>query len=213
MNTEKESVSLCPHCEKILGKRPKRKTKCKFCGKDIYIRSNQQIFKSGLLTREDSIVVDQLKQLEAYDVTAEDFKNKRAELSEKFGSRAKSTDVIWGIFNDLLLKNNQNLDTLRMIYYSMALFLNSEGKDYTELLRQSSRMRLLSFKKEGFVKKVEISTGGEGLCNVCSKLDGRVLPIDEAMVKMPLPFKECTNSIENGHQGFCMCDYMPVLDY
>lgn len=212
MDSESRAHPACPYCNKMLEKMPSRKIKCRSCGKEIYVRSTQKIFESSILMREDAIALDQLKQMEAYGVTPGDFLNKRAQLSEKFGNRAKSADVIWGIFNDLISKNSQNLDALRMIYYSMALFLNLEGKDYSELLRQSAKMRLLDFKKEGIVKKVEISVGGEGLCNACCKLDGKVFLIDEALGKMTLPFKGCTNCIESGKQGFCMCDYMPVLD-
>ncbi len=202
----------CPYCNETLEKMPSRKIKCRSCGKEMYVRSTQKVFESSLLTREDAMAADQLKQLETYGVTSTDFLDKRTELSQKFGGKAKSADAIWAIFNDLIAKNSQDLDALRMIYYSTALFLNSEGKDYSELLRQSAKMRLLSYKKEGFVEKVGISTGGEGLCSACSKLDGKKLSIDEALEKMPLPFNGCTNSIENGKQGFCMCDWMPVVD-
>lgn len=100
---------------------------------------------------------------------------------------------------------------MSMIYYDMALFLNEEGKDYRLPLQQAAKMKLLSFKKEGVIEKVEISSGGEGTCEACNQLDGKIFPIEDALKKMPLPFEKCTNSMEHGNPGFCMCMYLPVL--
>lgn len=100
---------------------------------------------------------------------------------------------------------------MSMIYYDMALFLNQEEKDYRTPLQQSAKMKLMSFKREGGVERVEVSAGGEGTCSECNQLDGKIFPIEDALEKMPLPFERCTNSMEHGTPGFCMCMYLPVL--
>ena len=127
-NTEKESEPICPYCQKVLEKKPQRKVKCAFCNQDIYVRSKQKIFSSDLLNKEDAIAVDWLKNLENYGIKDRDFISEKRELSKKFGKEAQATDVIWGIFNELLLKT-KDLHSLKMIYHDMALFLNQQEID------------------------------------------------------------------------------------
>lgn len=104
MSEDKDANASCPYCKVTLAKRPARKTRCPSCNNDIYVRTSQKIFSSTLLTWDDAIAVDWLKKIELYGVTGEQFVIKRQELSMKFGTRAKSTDAIWGLFNDLLIK-------------------------------------------------------------------------------------------------------------
>lgn len=103
-----DSPPACPSCNAILRKKPARKTKCPFCGKSIFVRSTQKIFPSILLTEDDARAADWVGKLEMFGVDDSLFFLKRKELSEKFNSQAKSSDVIWGLFNDLLFKNGND---------------------------------------------------------------------------------------------------------
>lgn len=210
-NTEKESEPICPYCQKVLEKKPQRKVKCAFCNQDIYVRSKQKIFSSDLLNKEDAIAVDWLKNLENYGIKDRDFISEKRELSKKFGKEAQATDVIWGIFNELLLKT-KDLHSLKMIYHDMALFLNQQEKDCFKVLQQSVKMELMKFKNEGFVKKVSILTAGKDSCEACQRLGNKVFTIKEALEKMPIPCKECTHTLYDEKQGFCRCCYVAVID-
>ena len=206
-NTKKELEAICPYCRVVLEQELQRKKKCPFCNNDIYVRSKQKIFSSTLLTKEDAIAVDWLKNLENFGIKDNDFINKRIELSKTFGKEAKSTDVIWGLFNELILKT-KDLNSLKMIYYEMALFLNKEGKDCFSVLQQSAKMELMKFKQEGFVKKVRILTAGEDSCEACRRLENKVFTIKEALEKMPIPCKDCTRKLYDEKRGFCRCCYV-----
>ncbi len=210
-NAENDLEPVCPYCRKVLDRKPQRKTKCPFCNNDIYVRTKQKIFPSTLLNKEDAVAVDWLKNLENFGIKDNDFLNKRRELFKKFGKEAESTDVIWGLFNELILKT-KDLHSLKMIYYEMALFLNKEGKDFFQFLQQSAKMELMKFKQEGFIKKVRILTAGEDSCETCRRLENMVFTIEEALEKMPIPCKECTHKLYDKERGFCRCCYVAEID-
>ena len=213
-NAVDDSKPVCPYCRKVLDIKPKRKKKCPFCNNDIYVRSKQKIFSSTLLNKEDAIAVDWLKNLENFGIKDNDFINERRELSKKFGKKAKSTDVIWGLFNELIILKikTKDLNSLKMIYYDMALFLNKEGKDCFTVLQQSAKMDLMRFKQEGSIKKVQILTQQENSCEACRQLENKVFTIEEALEKMPIPCKECTQKLYDEKRGFCRCSYVAEIE-
>lgn len=207
---KKKSTHYCPNCQTILEKIPKRKSKCQYCNKEIYVRSKQKLFPSILLKYEDAMAVDSFKNLENYGISVGYFHKKMKELSSKFGGIARSEDVIWGIYNELILKT-QDIHSLKMIYYEMAIILNKEGKDSFSLLQQSAKMELIKFQEEGFVQKVRILTAGEASCESCKKLDKKVFNIKEALKLMPIPERHCSHKLYNEKYGFCRCCYIAEL--
>jgi len=156
------------------------------------------------------MAVDWFKRLEDFGIKVNDFSDEKIELSRKFGQEAKSTDVIWGLFNGLISKT-KNQDSLGMIYYEIALFLNEEGKDSLEIRRQSQKISLLSLKKSEVVKGVEILATSES-CDECQKLNGNKYTLDEALEKMPIPNPNCTYTFTKKGKPFCRCTYLPVLE-
>ena len=70
------------------------------------------MFPSNLLTKEDAIAVDWAKHLE---VTRKEFLSKKAELEKIFKGNLKSTDVIWGLFNERITKTT-DYHSLKMIF-------------------------------------------------------------------------------------------------
>lgn len=210
-NIKKELETVCPHCKNIISQKIQRKKRCPFCGNDIYVRSKQKIFSSSFLNKEDAVAMDWLKKLEDFGIKDNDFINKRKELSEKFRKEAKSTDVIWSLFNKLILKT-KDLCLLKAIYYNMALFLNEGGKDCFAILQQSAKMELMRFKQEDFIEKVKILTTGKDSCKACQRLENKIFTIKEAIEKMPIPCKECTHKIYNNKKSFCRCCYSAKIE-
>ena len=70
----------------------------------------------------------------------------------------------------------------------MAHFLRVEGRSFFHVLREIQKCDLMVYKQVGF-KKVRILTTKEDSCKACSKLEGKVLTIEEALKTMPLPVK------------------------
>jgi len=193
INTGENLQPICPYCKEILDKIPKRKSKCSFCKKDIYVRSRQKIFSSNILKKDDAIAVDWFKRLEDFGIKVNDFSDKRIELSKKFGQEAKSTDVIWGLFNKLILKET-DLQELKILYFEMALFLNNENKDSVWVAQLSHEMELKYWKQQRVIKGVEIFA--DQCCDECRKLHKKVLTIDEAIEEKLLPNPDCTNKLK-----------------
>jgi hypothetical protein len=194
----------CPYCGVILPKRPQRKTKCKSCGRYMYVRKHPKTGKPTIMTEGEASAIK-------HGFTIEEYTRMEAEMKRRFGREASTGDVIWGLYNNKLNRLIQinDFQSLRSIYYEMALFLNSEGKNPFQMLQQAAKMYLLDLKQEGYVKKVEI-IGGE--CESCQQLTGKVYTIKEALEKMPIPNKDCTFHLHGGKYGFCRCIYGPAIE-
>ena len=151
--------------------------------------------------------IDWLKILGGYGVVKQDFEIAKAQLYEKLKQEPSTQDVIWSLFHQLIEKNKNDLYKLKMIYYEMALFLNEHGKDCSTELQLSHKMQLMMYKKVG-IKIVKILTCGTGSCEQCRLLQDTSYTIKEALEKMPIPPKNCTNKMYDENQGFCRCCYV-----
>lgn len=212
-NVESEHKAICPYCKATLEKFPIRKTKCSNCKKSIFVRRlNDSKFKT-LITEEQAQEIDierekdylkyrGFEKLESFGVTRDEFLKCRKELYSKSGIETNN-DVVWSIFNELLIKNATDFNLLRQIYYSMAIFLREEGKDNFKLLQQSAKATLDSFQLSNLEFKVQI-VGCSDSCEACKKLNGKIMSMEEAYL-LPVPCRECTHRI-----GFCRCLYCAV---
>lgn len=210
----------CPYGEVKLLK-PKGTKKCKQCGQKIHRIYFPDEEKLLFVTSEEAGKIRERKKEASFlkrwygrlkgefgaadkDIEAQ---RKRLAKSGDFNER----DVIWGVFNVLIQRSSSDFQQLRMIYYSMAIFLNEEGKDFSNALQAAAKMRLMEYKHSGFVKNVTISSGGGG-CESCAKLDGKKFSVDEALRSMPIPNKNCTFVLHDGRKGFCRCMYLAEID-
>jgi len=128
-------------------------------------------------------------------------------------------DKEWKWFNEKvteLMKSN-DFYGLGSIYYEMADFVKKEGKDNTYLLQLGFKMklkfqnnRLMDYKRSDICTGVEIiavtNSPGNNSCETCLQLDGKIFPIDEALLNNPLPVKNCS------HEYGCRCVYGPAFD-
>ncbi len=200
---------ICPHCNIILEKPPKRKKKCPNCGNYIYVRTRQKIFPTIYLTEEQAKCVDWIKR---FGISEEEYKQVHKELSKKFGSEPRPSDIIWGVLNNWVIKAGDDYGYLSYIYYLMASFTYDEGKKgYFDLLQLSRKYELLKLKDAG-IQKVKILSTKE--CESCAQLDGEIFTIEEALEKMPIPNRNCTFTFgnEDRKEGFCRCIYVQA-DY
>ncbi len=187
---DNQPEALCPYCKNLLIKFPSRKTKCPKCKKSVFVRRlNDSKFKT-LITEEHAkkIEIEREKEdleyrgfhnLENFGVTKEEFIKRKYEHYLKYGIENNNNDVVWSIFNELLIKNATDVDKLQTIYYSMAVLLQQEGKDNFKLLQLSAKARLDSFQPCEFELKVKI-LGCSDSCEACNKLNGKIISIEEA---------------------------------
>ena len=213
---------FCPYCNESLEQEPKKKKKCPHCKNFIYVRTSPSTRKKILVTEEGTKEIEKewkkyhnkshcLRNLKSYGVKDEDFKLHKNKLSNDLGHEPDDSDVISSIYDDLILKNN-DIQTLKMIHYTIALYFNSEGKDYIKPRQESSRMELLSYQQLG-VNEVEIMTAGEQSCKNCQKLENKIFKISDALKIMPIPCKDCNYQLYNENKGFCRCSYSPKIIY
>ena len=158
--------------------------------------------------RNDQMDVNKWKKnLERYNITPEQFEKEKRELSKRFKKEAFDGDIIWSLFNKLILKNANDFQKLSSIYYEMAIFLNEEGKNSYDMKYQSTKMQLLDLKQNGAKKVRWVASVGTRTCKKCESLNGKNYSIEKALKEMPLPLKDCKN-LEDG----CRCCWVPVVE-
>ena len=126
-------------------------------------------------------------------------------LAKKFKQEPRFGDIVWSLFNQIITKGKAEYPP----YYSMALFLDEEGKNPARTLYEDSLFNLKSWFQTG-VKTVKIYTGGDKACNNCRKLEGLVIPIVQALQEPVVPCKNCIYHMsQNSRFGFCRCYIRP----
>lgn len=201
------SKSSCPYCGTVLEKIPKRKSSCPNCNNVIFVRNKKMV------TERKATMLDFIKSSEIYGANEIEYLRIEEELKNKFGCKPNPRDIVWSYYNKLILKNTGNYQSLSSIYYSMALMLNKEKKEFFHLLQLSKKMELLEYKRNSFVKKVRISTAGkDNACDNCLKQENKIFTINTALEKMPIPNKDCTHILYDENRGFCRCLYIAEVD-
>jgi len=115
--------------------------------------------------------------------------------------------------NELIIKHANDYYILSRLYYELAFIANKEKKEFFHLLQKSMEMTLKDIQKDRVIEKVGIIAAGyDDLCEECSKLDGKIFSIKEALKQMPIPNRNCTTSIDGGKRGFCRCVYVAHID-
>jgi hypothetical protein len=129
-----------------------------------------------------------------------------------------NSDKQWELFNRDIQRyiGENDLYRLGSTYYEMAEFVKKEGRDNVYLINLGYKMKL-KFQRERLneFKKSEVSIGVEiiavtnsdenNCCEKCRQLNGKIFPIDEALLSNPLPVKDCS------HLGGCRCCYGPTF--
>lgn len=234
--TKQESVNPhCPYCQSAFDPIPTRKTKCKSCGKYVYLKRRPDDPQKRLVTEQQKGQIEaeweayqrakqeQAAETEFSETLASlgiDEKKRRSievEVTMKLG-RASSREELGGIIAENLLPTatkNGHWDVARTLYELLAGGLTAKGEDDLEALQGVKRCQLLSMQAAD-VNKVEI-LGAPNSCPACTKLSGKVMTINRALKEMPLPVKRCTyfdGEDDKGERkrGSCRCEYLAVID-
>lgn len=154
-----------------------------------------------------------LRIVSQYGINQEEYDQIRKGLTTAFKCEPSPNDVVWSLFQKLIIKFSQQNDfsELSQLYYGMAIFLNEEGKDSFQSAKESRKCELYSYKKIGLMKNVEILCAFD-CCESCKNLSGKLFSINEALEKMPIPVKKCSRPLNNNKLGFCRCIFIPKID-
>lgn len=135
---------------------------------------------------------------------------KRDEWFNRHRERTSYPDLIWSVSNELLHEyaKSENFFNMKMLYFELAFFEKSMKNEFYSLLQESKRMELIDIKKhlQDNVDAEVVIRCGETDCEVCSKNDGRIMTIREALEEMPIPPPKCSHN-----EGWCTCCY--TADY
>jgi hypothetical protein len=205
----KSPEGVCPYCGVVLDSAPKRKANCQQCGRFIYVRTKQDVFDSQLLTEVDAISADYLKKLDYLGINSGHYHNKRNSLAEKFGTNPSSRDVMWGLYNDLIVNNIRDYFTLKQLYFAMAHFQEDLGENFADTLRLARKMELYHYREGGVDKVAVLSTN---CCPECAALHHKVFSVADALNEMPLPCHSCISESRQGGKRFCLCVYGPYIE-
>ncbi|HEX3045037.1 MAG TPA: NINE protein [Bacillota bacterium] len=202
---KQESKIRCPYCKMTLANPAQLKQKCPFCNKLIYLRE-QEIFGVKFLKKEEAMAVDFMKAVAPFGITNDDYLKEQAQLSKYFMEEVNSADIVYRLFKRLL-DSAKDLDRQKILQHSLHLFMKEVGLDFYTLARRAAKLSLLKFQEEQFATKVRIVTAGVTSCPACRRLEGQVFTIEEALSKMPIPCKQCSNLLAGKTMGFCRCEY------
>lgn len=157
-----------------------------------------------------SVLTWKYSNLDGFGYDRDDFERERRRLEEAWGHEPPERDVLWALWNRAT-REHRGLATLSGIYYHMAIFKSAEGEDPAPMLEQSRRAELVKIQRGhqqvgAGEATVIISAAGNG-CESCRVLDGKTLPVREALETMPLPNPDCCHGLHEGSPSFCRCGY------
>jgi len=207
----------CPTCKQTLERHSKNRFKCPHCRNWIYFLGDQAVTREDherlrekyyQARHEERLGQSMVEKIGELGFTDEMFHRREQELLRRTGVPPKQSAVILSLFNETILKL-KDLDEMEERYHSLAIVLNGAGEESFHILQGAAKTKLAALKKKGF-KNVHIFTCR--MCEWCVQVDGKVLPIEEALKTMPIPIKECKNYPYNENHSFCICYYEPEYD-
>lgn len=207
---KEDNNQVCPSCGHALEKIPKRTAGCPHCKESILVRNQITLYPSRLLNSEEAEVYDALILLQTHGVTLEKFKVEKSSLTDEFTTKGMSApsdfDVIWGIYNQLVIRYGKDDDPeqLSYVYHTMAHYLATYDEDHYKILLAAKEARLHSFLK---IFKKDVTVGVQVMtnaCSLCSQFEGKQISVSDALRNAPIPHKDCQCEL------YCMCDYSVV---
>jgi hypothetical protein len=145
------------------------------------------------------------EDLQTYGISDKDYKRKLKAMTKKDGKEPEPDLVVEGLFHDLI-KKARNWDVLQVLYWNLAVFKDSRGKDSWKEQQKSHQCRLKQL-KEANTDKVKINASA--CCAECAKLHNVVLGTQKALFTLPVPNRKCLSTLTSEHR-WCTSMYMPA---
>ncbi len=197
-DTQTAPSANCPHCGVNLDPVPQRKTKCRACGKDIYVKSDPfNKHTTYYLKHEDALSLDMVRDLQIGEKLFSDAKSKAL-------NNQSLSDIVWGLVNLEKQKAARKNDwqTISSITRRQARHLYETGREYFHIQQAAVKEQLQGELAQGITHVKIISARDDRTCEKCRSQDGMVFTIKEAIEKMPLPVK-----CDNGEMCRCLYGY------
>jgi len=129
-------ISECPYCNKKLNKIPKRKSKCIFCNKYIFVRTRPLDKKKVLIKEVELNIIDRewfkYNQEKEYNQLLNDpeFLLSKKELVREFKKEPSLNDIKWRLYSkkDLEYISNRNWGLYTNNKLNKARILHTENK-------------------------------------------------------------------------------------
>jgi hypothetical protein len=134
------------------------------------------------------------------------------EIRHQLSVSASEGDAGWSLLNQAAtrLMEEGDFETLSGVYFTMALQLDRENRDFSAQLREAARTKLLAIQQQNR-EFPDLASGvkifSEGGCEACERLDGRRFSLEDAIRLQPLPCPDCTFTLKSGRPGWCRCFY------
>lgn len=132
--------SLCPYCNNLLEKKPKKKTKCPHCSNYIFVRTRPLDNKKILIKDDQKELIKEQWAIknDTHDLYLQErdlFNKTKKKLIQKNG-HASDNDTKWFLLNQegLQYANKHKWGLYRNTRFSMAEILNKEKKFKSALL-------------------------------------------------------------------------------
>ena len=125
----------CPHCSTIFDPIPQRKTKCRACGKDIYVRNDPfNKYKTYYLSHDDALLLGVVRDLQISEKAFTEAKNK-APKGRSLG------DILWGLIGQQKQEAARKNDwqTISSITRRQARHLYEVGREYFHVQQEDMR--------------------------------------------------------------------------
>jgi len=113
-------------------------------------------------------------------------------------------EAVLAILTDMM-RGSQDLQQKASLMEGIAEYQSTMGHDPRPVLSEMHKVELTFFKEMGF-ERVSL-TCRKDACPHCKAHDGKVIPIAEALAKMPLPHPDCTKMPHSKARPFCRCRY------
>jgi len=232
-----ETNPFCPYCKAPLPKFPTAKTKCKKCGQFIYVRTLPLDKSHVVVTEIEASAIDKEKRTFVSDSQLfrwlplggsflmgtngtmetrppipsrepekvcsllEDIRAKHPEKSHR--------EIHWLFMNALAEQNDSDLFWLNQLHFAMALYLHHEDKDPFSELVITRKLELQHYQIYNNAKKAIIIMAMG--CSECKKLENKIYTIEQALLEMPIPNRNCTTIYDNRKFPICRCSWSPTF--
>lgn len=193
----------CPYCAAPLPALPSRKTQCKACGQPMYVKYTPDNPTKRLMTAA---------QAEAAEAAWREKSREHRDLAiaSTLDLPPASLPVLGAEVRAIAEDPDQPLHRRKMAAGYLAA-RSAHQAERREWMRRMAIFDLRRFLQTEVVTTVKIlsSSNGGPTCPVCTPLNGKQLPINEAIRTMPIPPKDCPR-MEG--PSLCMAMYLAVVD-
>lgn len=190
------SAVACPHCGVVLDPPPTSSRKCPECREPLVVRTRKGtklVFTPAGAEQYDrdrkrEIAANKARR-HAANIGIDDaaWQAAERELGQRFGRSPSGGDVFWNLASQALQDAMQPTDWGRLgsVYFTMALHLKDEGRDYMGLRREAFqcavRELVAQAARRGDAEPVLRIHGCRPDCQVCADDDGRAYRPDELL--------------------------------